>query len=291
MNDKTKIQWCDYTFNPWEGCTKVSAGCARCYAESRNKRWNKGEAINWGEGAPRRRTSVANWNKPLKWNQDAERFHYENGFSKRPRVFCASLADWLDDEVEIEWLRDLLDLIRVTPHLDWLLLTKRPECFHDRIQRVFTFSSAASLQSGFPAETASFISRWIIDGAPDNIWLGTSAEDQIRWDERVPCLMDIPAKVHFVSAEPLLGPIHMGGVRPDWLIVGGESGGGARSFEGEWAENLIEECAVKSVAFFMKQVGGNALIRGREFSTRHSKGGDPEEWPQVLRVREFPKVK
>ena len=111
----SKIEWTDCTFNPWEGCTKVSPGCAHCYAENRNARWNGGTAPNWGKGAPRRRTSVKNWNEPRKWDRDslnAWSAARGKGLSftvpPRPRVFCASLADWLDDEVPIEWLADLL---------------------------------------------------------------------------------------------------------------------------------------------------------------------------------------
>lgn len=132
----TNIEWCDHTFNPWIGCTKVSPGCAHCYAETRDKRFTGG--IHWGRGAPRNRTSPSNWNEPIKWNNGAAKlaancsqaFEYP---SRRPRVFCASLADWLDDEVPIKWLADLLDLIRDTPNLDWLLLTKRPQNWEKRM--------------------------------------------------------------------------------------------------------------------------------------------------------------
>lgn len=149
MSEITKIEWTDSTFNPWVGCTKVSPGCDHCYAESWSKRSGQ---VKWG--GQRRRTSAANWKKPIKWN--AAPFYEcqlcgwrgskpEMGFpgsvmencascpscdaihlrDARRRVFCASLADWLDNEVPVEWLVDLLDLIRKTPNLDWLLLTKR----------------------------------------------------------------------------------------------------------------------------------------------------------------------
>src|SRR5438309_1214907 len=117
MGENTSIAWCNHTFNPWEGCTKVSAGCAHCYAETRNHRFG---ADNWGKGKPRRRTSDANWKLPYKWNAQAEKH------GTRLRVFCASLADWLDDEVPVEWLANLLKLIHQTPNLEWLMLTKRP---------------------------------------------------------------------------------------------------------------------------------------------------------------------
>ncbi len=228
MAENSNIEWTDHTFNPWIGCTKVSPGCANCYAETLNNRMKWAE---WGKGGKRKRTSVANWRKPHQWNASA------NGL--RPRVFCASLADWLDDEVPEEWRLDLLQLIEDTPNLDWLLLTKRIE----RLQ------------------------GWG-EMLPRNVWLGTSAEDQLRWDERVPILMSIPATVHFVSAEPLIGPIHMNEARPEWLIVGGESGPKSRPMEGEWVKHLHDQCDPRT-AFFFKQWGGvNKKAAGRELDGR-----------------------
>ena len=118
MAETTKIQWCDATFNPWIGCSKVSPGCANCYAE-RDFDLRK-HVAKWGAGQPRHRTSVSYWKEPLKWNRHAPML----ASGVRPRVFCGSLCDWLDDEVPVEWLADLLDLIRRTPNLDWLLLTQ-----------------------------------------------------------------------------------------------------------------------------------------------------------------------
>jgi len=224
----SKIEWTDHTFNPWEGCTKVSPGCANCYAENRNARFGGGTAPNWGFCAPRRRTSVDNWNKPLKWDREAaqEQHAYSEACRdgqvdeccltppRRPRVFCASLADWLDDEVPIEWLADLMDLIRRTPNLDWLLLTKRPQNWRARVEAVMAFAMFS------PAHHAMlpWLGKWHPDHdsgggvkgspvPPENVWVGTSVEDQTRANERIPRLMDIPAKVRFLSCEPLLGPV------------------------------------------------------------------------------------
>lgn len=241
--ENTNIEWARHTFNPWEGCTKVSPGCLHCYAETRNRRWAGTEvAPNWGKGAPRRRTSAANWRKPLKWNREAR------SSDERPRVFCASLADVFDEEVPSEWRYDLFELIMDTPELDWLLLTKRPENIEDMIADIPWVECDS----------------WILHGDfLENVWLGTTAEDQTRWDERIEILTNIPAAVHFVSAEPLLGPIQMGDVRPDWLIVGGESGPGARPMENEWAKSLRDQCDQRT-AFHFKQWGGvNKKKRGR----------------------------
>src|SRR3546814_4489006 len=118
MGENSKIEWTDHTFNPWTGCTKVSPACDHCYAEGWSKRSG---LVEWGHGKPRRLTSDANWRKPLKWNDEAARK------GVRYRVFCASLADVFDAEVDDAWRDELFALIAMTPHLDWLLLTKRPQ--------------------------------------------------------------------------------------------------------------------------------------------------------------------
>jgi Protein of unknown function (DUF5131) len=123
MSENSKIEWTDHTFNPWEGCQKVGPGCDHCYAEARNARFSGGTAIDWGPGAPRRRTPPANWRKPLQWNAAHAEFFAKYG--RRQRVFCASLADVFDDAVPDEWRIDLASMIVMTPNLDWLLLTKR----------------------------------------------------------------------------------------------------------------------------------------------------------------------
>lgn len=231
--ENSKIEWTHHTFNPWIGCTKVSPGCLHCYAETlMDTRYGR---VKWGKGQPRSRTGSDNWRKPRQWNKAA------TGATERPRVFCASLADWLDHEVKHEWRVDLLNLIAETPNLDWLLLTKRPESWGARLHECAYASPLAA--------------AWINGKAPANVWVGTSAEDQVRWDERIPELMEIPARVRFVSAEPLLGRIHMGDLRPDWLIVGGESGLGARPMEREWVEHLRDQCDERT-AFHFKQWGG-----------------------------------
>ena len=116
MSENSKIEWTDHTFNPWEGCQKVGPGCDHCYAETRNARFAGGTAINWVPGAPRRRTSVANWRKPLQWNKAHTEFYAQHG--RRQRVSCASLVDVFDNAVDPAWRRDLLDLIELTPNLN-----------------------------------------------------------------------------------------------------------------------------------------------------------------------------
>jgi protein gp37 len=279
--ENSAIEWTDHTFNPWEGCTKVSPGCANCYAATRNARWNGGTALNWGKGAPRRRTSKAYWRWPLTWNREEERQRFSALRSwpagkpmpwTRPRVFCASLADWLDDEVPIEWLADLLDLIRLTPNLDWLLLTKRPENFHRRLQTVLDFIPTTGIDiqwAALRARVQVMLCGWeasiytTLELGIQNYWIGTTVENQAMADKRIPELRRIPAKVRFLSCEPLLEPLDLrtwlGKDRPDpihWIIAGGESGPGCRAFDPDWARSLRDECAASGVPFFMKQMGG-----------------------------------
>ena len=220
MAENSKIEWCHHTFNPWFGCTKVSTGCANCYAEQlMDNRYGK---VQWGKGNPRKRTSDANWKNPIRWNKRAGCFP-----GKRTRVFCGSLCDWLDDEVPIEWLSDLLNLIRLTPNLDWLLLTKRPENWKKRLQLLAVINTK--------------VANWVHFGnIPENVWIGTSVENQEQADKRIPELLKIPARVRFLSCEPLLGDLDIFNVDGDihWVICGGESGPHARRMDQKWARNL-----------------------------------------------------
>jgi protein gp37 len=246
MADKTAIEWADATFNPWVGCTKVSPACDHCYAEAWAKRTGHPELWQ-GE---RRQTSAAYWLKPLKWDREAA------ASGLRRRVFCASLADWLDNQVPYAWRLDLGILIERTPNLDWLLLTKRPQNFDK-------------------------CSPWAPGDIPSNVWLGTTTENQEEADRRIPALLAVPAAKHFISAEPLLGPIdlrmlHHDGItnidtlsgrhgiaqpmqgkcaRLDWVIVGGESGPGARPMHPDWPRALRDQCQAAGVPFFFKQHG------------------------------------
>ncbi len=237
----SNIEWTTHTFNPWIGCTKVSPGCAHCYAETLNKRmgWTQ-----WGDAGKRFRTSSHNWNEPRRWNREAAMT------GQRARVFCASLAEWLDYKAPTAWRVELLALIEETPHLDWLLLTKRPESWNARMHEAMGAGSKLA-------------HAWINGTAPRNVWIGTSIEDQQRAEERMPELAEIPARVKFLSVEPLLGPLDLSywlseSIVPQvqWVIVGGESGPGAREMKPEWVRALRDECAMAGVAFFFKQWGG-----------------------------------
>lgn len=257
MGAKTEIQWADATFNPWWGCQRVSSGCVNCYAETWAKRY--GHNV-WGPAktTERRLFGEKHWSEPLKWNEQARKT------STRTRVFCASMADVFEDHPDVYAARRRLwETIEVTPHLDWLLLTKRPE----NIIRMLP-------------------SSWIARPRP-TVWLGTSVEDQEQADKRIPELLKVPAAVRFLSCEPLLGPISLfdtsegvlGGVAVirdggrshapsepdewvdtsypgiDWVIVGGESGPCARPMHPNWARSLRDQCECAGVAYFFKQHG------------------------------------
>jgi protein gp37 len=242
----TSIEWCDMTFNPWQGCTKVSPGCAHCYAESLSKRWGKD---TWGAGKERVRTSEGYWRQPLAWDRESATL------GKRKRVFCASMADVFDSSVPYEWRYDLFELIERTPNLDWLLLTKRPGNIHRMIS----------------ATAVTICEAWYLEGQPpENVWLGVSIEDQSRADHRIPALLKIPSVVHFLSVEPLLEPVDLGNISDiEWVICGGESGARARPMNPEWPLLIRDQCVSMSVPFFFKQWGGRTpKAGGRELEGR-----------------------
>lgn len=251
MAENSKIEWCDHTFNPWEGCQKVGSGCDNCYAETRNARFGGGVAVNWGPGAPRRRTSAANWRKPLAWERGHSDFMTLH--NRRQRVFCASLADVFDNEAPAAWRAELFALIGLTPHLDWLLLTKR-------IGNVPKMMD----QPGMPK-----------DGMPANVWLGATVVNQEEADRDIPKLLAVPARVRFLSIEPMLGPICIERATDqadegtiDWVIAGGESGPSARPVHPDWLRALRDECEAFGAPFIFKQFGEwRPPMEGEKFNT------------------------
>ena len=225
MSADTSIEWCDHTWNPWEGCTRVSKGCDICYAAARAARF---DTVEWDR--PPRRTSAGTWKQSYKWNRTAA------AAGLRKRVFCLSLGDFFDNQVPEQWRADAWQVINDCRALDWLLLTKRPQ------------NIAKMSPDGWP---------W------PHVWLGASAENQEEAERRIPVLLRIPAEIHFVSAEPLLEQIDLsrwlGPGQIDWVIVGGESDGRGRHrpFNPDWARFLLTQCRNAGAAFFMKQLGSN----------------------------------
>ena len=260
--ENSSIEWTDHTFNPWWGCTKVSPACDHCYAETWARR--TGHDV-WGSNAPRRALSDTNWDQPLKWDRAAALS------GQRARVFCASMADVFEWGRGLSAWRDRLwDLVEATPNLDWLLLTKRPHL----VQR---------------------LTRWNL--WPDNVWVGTTVENQRFAHKRVRFLVDVPCKYRFLSCEPLLGPVDLSAWIDElhWVIAGGESGAGARPSHPDWVRSLREQCTDGDVAFHFKQwgnwapsPGGQTELSGAVSFTRMSKKAagrvlDGKTWNELPR--------
>jgi protein gp37 len=241
--ENSKIEWTDHTFNPWWGCMKVSDGCKNCYAESLDNRYNHVDP-HWGPKSKRKPMSDTYWKQPAKWNLEAEKL----GVIKK--VFCASMADIFEDNNDVFGFRvRLFHEIINTPNLIWQLLTKRPE----------------NISKLVPSE---WLQKW-----PENVWIGTSVENEEQANIRIPYLALIPAKIKFISCEPLLGNLnlikemyhHGEGYETrfsplkdkiiNWVIVGGESGPNSRPMHPEWARELRNQCAEAAIPFFFKQWG------------------------------------
>lgn len=336
MGEQTNIPWCDSTISWWEGCTKVSPGCANCYAEARDQRMMIEPVIHWGKSAPRRKSKSAvkqafslnrNWWICEKCGESRNCSICQKcgaGFeaAHRRRIFSLSLGDIFDPEVPVEMLAEALDTIRQCDKVDWLLLTKRLELWQKRKSELFFHIQ----QTRRPDDRAfgNWLHAWHDDTPPENIWIGATAENQETADKRIPELLKIPAKVRFLSCEPLLGPIDFRlptipenmDWAIDWVIVGGESGPNARPCNVQWIRDIKDQCKAANVPCFVKQLGADSVgwlndslgecdaccnehhpsksatkYHGWDCYRRlikHPKGGDPSEWPKDLRIREFP---
>lgn len=246
------------------GCVRVSPGCQHCYAETFVT--GRFKLPVWGPASTTERVKTkAAWVNVTRWNKAAK------AAGVRRKVFVASLADVFEDHPMLpKWRADFLALLERCTSLDVQLLTKRPE----NVVRMVP-------------------SAWL-DSWPAHIWVGATAEDRKRMIERTEALRAIPALVRFLSCEPLLenlGSMDLTGI--DWAIIGGESGTGARPFNLDWARSIIEECRKSDAAIFVKQLGAVPVTGGgtRIVLKDSTHGGDPEEWPKDLQIREFPVVK
>lgn len=292
MGAGTSIQWTDYSWSTWWGCTRVSPGCASCYAATFAHRFG----VEWGKGKERRLSSPKIWEDPYRWDRAAKKS------GQRKKVFLGSMMDWADQEVPPEWRAKMWKVVKECTHLDFQMLTKR----------------AGDIRASLPADWG--------EGYP-NVWLGVSVENQAATD-RITILAGIQAAVRFLSVEPMLGSIRLAPIigqhimdnegkmvgiweRIQWAICGGESGPGARPFNVAWARSIVEQCRDARIACFVKQLGSNpfndeiyAPPSDAEFppEVKHQwigngtfrpilkdrKGGDMDEWPPDLRVRQFP---
>jgi protein gp37 len=327
MGERSNIQWCDDTGNFWIGCTKVSPGCANCYAEQNVGVKMRG--IKWGDAAPRVKSKSAvrdalAWNKKP-WicdgcgNALAQELMCGKcgcGTVHRRRVFSLSLGDWLDDKVPIAWLAEMLDTIRQCDQLVWILCTKRPENWNKQIY--------AAIDASNP-ETAWWLQSWDEGKFPANVILLASVENQAMADQRIPELLKIPAAIHGLSLEPLLGPVKLPDIemehgldrmwpkkdRLKWLIIGGESGPRPRACHIEWVRDLVTQGTAAGIATFVKQLGANCFCDNANMfdwpddlelhasgeavasckpQFKDKKGGNPAEWPDDLRIQQFPSL-
>jgi protein gp37 len=235
LGDKTEIAWTNFTWNPWQGCHKVSDGCQHCYMFRDKRRYGQDpENVH--------RSSPATFNAPLKWSKALA-----PGETKL--VFTCSWSDFFIKEAD-EWRDDAWQIIRQTPNLIYQILTKRPQ----RIVKCLP----SDWGTGYP-----------------NVWLGVTAENQVEADRRIPILVQIPAAKRFLSCEPLLGPLDLSAYLPTGLIhqviVGGESGPNFREMHPDWARNLRDQCQAAVIPFFFKQWSGNKpsslghLLDGKEY--------------------------
>lgn len=338
----TDIEWTDEVWNPVVGCARVSPGCENCYAE---------RVAHRGLTERHRGLTVVGKHGP-RWTGEArfvpEALSKPLHLRKPRRVFVNSMSDLFHDDITFEQIAAVFGVMAATPHLTYQVLTKRParmleffrwvdevaaeEFFGSRHDLVL--SCAASVVNGDAWDRTLDRCGLAIEGGLwpiQNLWLGVSVEDQRRADERIPLLLECPAALRFLSVEPMLGPVDLAyacfngadsfGTMPglDWVIVGGESGPGARPYHLAWARSIIEQCRIAGVPVFHKQVGSHPIAIGGEDVTddqfaaieaadmdtadaitemypvrlhlRDRKGGDPSEWPEDLRVQEFPEVK
>jgi len=285
MKNESNIIWTDFTLNPWIGCTRVSPACLHCYAAEYGSRFG----IEWGAGKPRRQTKA--WQTIARalnvrkqrcevcgtwlWNKQAAEHvltcskHQSFITSRKPSVFCGSLMDVFDQEVDPDWRKQLFTIIAECTNLFWLLLTKRPAQMLEQISR-------------------------LPDLPWDNVALGVTAENQDCWDHKVPILMGTPARMRFVSVEPMLGPINPRGIAPDWVIIGGESGPRARPTNIEWIRALRNSIRSQagSTQIMIKQLGSAPISNATREDVqlledmRDKSGANPAEWPRDLLIQE-----
>ena len=243
MGQNSGIVWTDSTFNPWMGCTKVSTECVNCYAEKNMACSYK--HVKWGDDAARRAVAESGWKKPAAWERKAARTGQDW------RVFCGSLCDVLDSHAPEAQRDRLFETIKQTPHLSWLLLTKRESNFH-----------------------------LLPEPLPENVGIGVTAGNQEYLEKRVSALRNVNARVRFVSYEPALGPLNLDVIEPgaiNWLICGCESGSKRRPMEMQWARDVRDQCQALGIAFFMKQMEIDGEVTD-----------EVECFPEDLRIRQYP---
>jgi protein gp37 len=334
MGDKSAIQWTDATWNPTSGCTRASPGCDNCYAVTMTRRL---AAMGQAKYAGLVNEGKRHFNGTVRTDEYA--LPMPLGWRKPRQIFVDSMSDLFHPAVQFEFIDRVLAVAALTPRHTYQLLTKRAERAAEYFGQLTPERLIDVVAEDYGDDAWSFAGNWIDgwsmpkevpnDGNPlngtvkrwplPNVWMGTTVEDQERADERIPHLLRVPAAVRFLSCEPLLGPLDLTGwflipvadrdsfVAPlDWVIVGGESGPGARPFDLSWARRIVQQCKAADVPVFVKQLGAHPVepIPGKEetravnqpfmgggwshLGLRNKKGGDMDEWPADLQVREMP---
>jgi protein gp37 len=324
----TKIQWTDDPWNVVIGCKECSPGCRHCYAAVLAHRAMQPAH----EGLTVLKSNGVQWNGKV--NIVPERLSVPLHWRKPRRVFICSMSDLFYDQVPFEYVAAVFAVMAACREHTFQVLTKRPKRMAEFLRWIVGEGSR-----GYVWQTMfEYARQYDVDlsdrmGSPwpwplPNVWLGTSAEDQRRYDERIVHLLDCPAAIRFLSCEPLLSRIELGlGRNPPgqrmlrwdksvchdlhWVIAGGESGQKARPCAMEWIEEIIDECKRFDVACFVKQLGSTVVAEERAADTveeaqamlgpqkrdrwlwyaglAHGQGADPDEWPEEFRVREFPR--
>lgn len=321
MSANSGIEWCDATWNPTAGCSIVSPGCTNCYAMRLAHRFGAKAGSKFA-GLTKAVNGNPVWNGVVHLDDAALQIPLR--WRKPKRIFVNSMSDLFHESLPDDAIDRVFAVMALCPQHEFLILTKRAERMRDWVLRkrdrapaseclveLYVRNPEILVRHPFTVEQAERIgtASW----PPPNCWLGVSVEDQARADERIPLLLQTPAAVRFISAEPLLGPVDFrwpawqpfgGNVnefdglrRLDWVIVGGESGHGARPFDIAWARSTIAQCRAAGVACFVKQLGSHPVgwwsnelgPRSNRQSIKNKKGSDISEWPQELRVREFPR--
>lgn len=341
MSAGTSIEWTDTTWNPVRGCSRVSEGCRNCYAERQAARFSgPGEPFHGfarmrrgGDDLDARIDDLANGKgrQPTgpRWTGKVElvpdKLSEPLRWRKPRRVFVNSMSDLFHESLPDEAIDRVFAIMLAARWHTFQVLTKRPERMRDWISRPMSVDRYVAMIEAVgtyaPLILMEDTTMTIEGGAKllSNVWLGVSVEDQATADERIPVLLDTPAALRFVSAEPLLGPIDFRRIRNtsppapgcpsgrpsagvNWIIVGGESGPGARPCDVSWVRSIVEQCKGAGVACFVKQLGSRPYLRRPpsgapdddgdvyELRLKNRKGGDPSEWPADLCVREFPET-
>ena len=304
MSVTSKISWCDSTWSPLVGCSRVSSGCANCYAVKEVRRLSGNPhpkiAADFAGLVERHGNGQLDWTGQVRVFQDRLRqpLHW-----KRPRrIFVNSMSDVFHENVPFHVIDDIFDIMKRAHWHTFQVLTKRP-------------ARMAQWADSTNARHDDILGGYEGPGIP-NIWLGVSVETQATADERIPWLLKIPTAVRFISAEPLLAPIDLRAYLPmgpwhdprgdhwcvecsrwkgalDWVICGGESGPKARPCDLDWLRSVVQQCQVSGVPCWVKQVGRwpyevSELDRAYPLKTKHKAGADPAEWPSDLQVQQMP---